>query len=147
MPEEQELLSPYGMKSIIIIPLFMANTFWGFFSLDDCRIERSFSEEEIDILRSGSLVIISAINRNEQTTQLQKAHERTQILLDAMPMTCQLWNREGKLFDCNEESVKLFKVKDKQEFINMFPRLSPEYQSDGQLSTVKSSLNIQKAFN
>jgi len=72
IPVEQERLRPFGMKSVLIIPVFLSGFFWGFVSFDDCRKERTFTEEELDILRSGSLIMVSAINRNTQELKIQQ---------------------------------------------------------------------------
>ncbi|MDR0447911.1 MAG: hypothetical protein LBH07_04510, partial [Treponema sp.] len=144
---EQDILAPEGVKSILVIPLYIQGDFYGFFSFDDCRnSERIFMADEIDLLRSAGLMMVSALNRNIQALQLREAQQHTQVLLDAMPFTCQLWNRDGLLFDCNEAAVKLLETKDKQDYINRFPLLSPEYQSDGQLSSEKAAVFIKKAF-
>ena len=144
--EDQDILRPYQIKSIILFPMFVQNHFWGFISFDDCRCERTFTEDELDILSSGCLMMINALNRNTQTIQLQQAHERTQILLDAMPLSCQLWTKDAKLFDCNEEAVKLFRARDKQDFVNRFWEFSPEYQNDGGVSYDKAMFYLEKAF-
>ena len=144
--EAQNILVPQGVKSVLAIPLYMEARFYGFFSFDDCSQERTFMYDEIEILRSAGLMIVSALSRDTQGRQLQQAHERTQILLDAMPLSCQLWRRDGSLFDCNEEAVKLFKAKNKTDFVEKFWELSPEYQRDGVLSSEKAMINLNEAF-
>jgi signal transduction histidine kinase/DNA-binding response OmpR family regulator len=68
---EQERLSLYGIKSVLIIPVFLQESFWGFISFDDCQRERSFPENEINILRSGSLLVANALVRAEMTQRIQ----------------------------------------------------------------------------
>ncbi|MCL2137329.1 MAG: PAS domain S-box protein [Coriobacteriia bacterium] len=64
-PHDQMFLQAYDIKSIVIIPLFLQDELWGFFSVDDCVNERVFSVEEINILQSASLMMASALLRNE----------------------------------------------------------------------------------
>jgi GAF domain-containing protein len=73
---EQERLQPYGVKSLLVIPLFLQDSFWGFVSFDDCRRERNFPEEEVGILRSGGMLIANAILRFEMTESLIQAREQ-----------------------------------------------------------------------
>ncbi|MDO9578021.1 MAG: PAS domain S-box protein [Candidatus Cloacimonadales bacterium] len=47
----------------------------------------------------------------------------------------------------NRSTLKMFRAKDEQEFISKEPwKLSPEYQPDGQLSSVKAKAMIEKAM-
>ncbi|MDR2028849.1 MAG: response regulator [Treponema sp.] len=73
---EQRRLSPYGILSILVIPVFLQDHFWGFVSFDDNRKEREFPETEEGILHSGSLLIANAMMRNEMTQNLVQARER-----------------------------------------------------------------------
>ena len=143
---EKRLITSEGIASVVIIPLVVNGYFWGFFCLDDCKEERTFSDDEVNILRSMGLMMINAINRNEQAAEIRKANDRTKVLLDAMPLAGRLWDREHKIFDINEESLKLFRVKDKQTFIDNYMSYSPEFQPDGQYSREKTHAILEKAF-
>jgi signal transduction histidine kinase/CheY-like chemotaxis protein len=147
LPEkDREFLSIYEMKSIVIIPMLLEGEFWGLFSIDDCRRERTFLNEEISILRSAGLMMSSAVNRNNQMMKMREADERTQIMIDAAPFCAIFWDKDLKLIDCNQEAVKMFEMADKQDFIDNFVQLSPEYQPDGILSTEKGMDLVGKAL-
>ena len=145
-PETQKWLKPLGVLSVLIIPVYLHGQFWGFVSFDDCLKERSFTGDEINILRSASLMIVSAINHNEQASGVIEAHERVQLMLDSSPLCCSLWDKDLNIILCNEAAVKLFRLKNKQEFMDRFFELSPEYQSDGSLSSKKAVDNIKTAL-
>ncbi|MCL1981801.1 MAG: ATP-binding protein, partial [Clostridiales bacterium] len=81
-----------------------------------------------------------------QSEKLSAAHERAMIMLDATPLCCNLWNRDLVTFDCNAEAVKLFGLRDKQDYLDNFIRLSPEYQYDGKRSGDLVPGLVQKAF-
>jgi signal transduction histidine kinase len=76
----------------------------------------------------------------------RKANERARLMLDATPLGAMYWDKDLKCVDCNEESVRLFGVKNKQEYLDRFLELSPEYQPDGSLSKEKSLEYVKKAF-
>ncbi|MCL2244105.1 MAG: ATP-binding protein [Treponema sp.] len=144
--EARNFFGYYELKSIVIIPMFLDDYFWGLFSISDCRLEHTFSNDEISILTSAGLMISSAINRNIQILETRDAEERTQIMIDAAPLCAIFWDKNLKLIDCNQEAVKMFDLSNKQEFIDKFNFLSPEYQPDGMLSSEKGSLLVRKAL-
>ena len=82
-PIERKRLGLYGIKSIFIVPVFLQDCFWGFVSFDDCRKERTFTEAEIGILRSGSHIMVSSLNRNAQAAEILKRQD----LRDTMMQT------------------------------------------------------------
>jgi signal transduction histidine kinase len=73
--EEQVILKPYGILSILVLPVFLQEQFWGFVSFDDCHAERDFPKEDVNILRSGSLLVANAMARNAMTKNLVEARE------------------------------------------------------------------------
>ena len=77
-PEEQAQLSPQGIISILVVPIYLHEEFWGFVGFDDCRNERTFTENEVSILRSGSLLVANALLRHEMTHGLEATLEKTQ---------------------------------------------------------------------
>jgi len=79
--EDQDFLGSYDIKTIIIIPLFMQERFWGFFSLDDCRKERSFSDDEMKILHSGGLLIANTFLRYDMTQNIRNTAIQLEIAL------------------------------------------------------------------
>jgi PAS domain-containing protein len=78
--------------------------------------------------------------------ELIQENERISLMLDAAPISCTLWDKDFKIFDCNEETVRLFGVKNKREFQKKFFDLSPEFQPNGQRSAELAVQNVQKAY-
>jgi PAS domain-containing protein len=132
MPEDDRaFLNSFGMKSIVIIPMFLEGAFWGIFAINDCHRERFFSDEEIHILTSVGLMMSNAINRSIQSAKMREADERMQIMFDATPLCMNFWDKNINNIDCNEESVKMFGLSSKKEYTERFFELSPEYQPNG----------------
>ncbi|MCL1835295.1 MAG: ATP-binding protein [Oscillospiraceae bacterium] len=83
-PKERAILEAQGIKSFLGIPLFHQQEFYGFLNFDDCRRERVFTDEEIDILHSGGLMISSALVQNDMTQRVQDANEAKTSFLARM---------------------------------------------------------------
>ena len=78
--------------------------------------------------------------------RLAIVEERNRIMADAMPMSCIFWNENGKHVDCNQETLSLFGLSSKEEVLERFYELSPEYQPDGRRSADIVQDMIKKAF-
>ncbi len=61
----------------------------------------------------------------------EEVEKRNKVVLDAMPLSMSFWDKDYKLIDCNNASVKLFGFKDKEEYHKKFNEVSPKYQPDG----------------
>jgi PAS domain S-box-containing protein len=144
--KESAFFKSFGVKSIVIIPMFLDNNFWGLFSIDDCRQERTFSDDEIHILTSMGLMITNAIERSLQLAKIYESNNRVKIMFDAMPLGAFYVDVNLNIIDCNEGILKIFGISGKEEFMNRFDDLSPEYQPDGKLSKNKMTDSIEKAF-
>jgi PAS domain-containing protein len=129
--EEQTFLNRYSTKSVVIIPLFIKDEFWGFFGLEDCKEEREFTCEEINILKSVSLMMANAISQNILLNEMNEAHKRSLLMLDTAPICAQIWTRDLSTIDCNQAGVKMYGFKDKQEYVDRFlSSCSPEFQHE-----------------
>ncbi len=105
---------------------------WMYHSLDGTEIPC-----DLTLVRSewgdGHIIIAYARDLREQRklqAAMDEANERARIMLDAMPLCGELWDGQ-QLIDCNQETIKLFGVKDKQDYIDRYQDLIPEFQPDG----------------
>jgi signal transduction histidine kinase/CheY-like chemotaxis protein len=73
--EHRKIMDSEGVVSFLMAPAFLRDFFWGFVGFDDCGEEREFTADEEAILRSGSLLIANAMQRNEMVGNLIKARE------------------------------------------------------------------------
>jgi len=69
---EQDLLKPRNIRSVMLIPLFVANAWYGFIGFDVCNRTREWQQVEIDMLRIAASDIASAIER-EQARDRERA--------------------------------------------------------------------------
>ncbi|MDR1625155.1 MAG: response regulator [Spirochaetia bacterium] len=79
---EQSVLGKFGIRSILVIPVFLQEKFWGFVSFDDCHRERFFTDDAIRILRSGSLLLANAEARNTNDALLNARLRQQDLMSD-----------------------------------------------------------------
>jgi len=71
---------------------------------------------------------------------------RTQLMHDAMPLCCILWDKDFNIVSCNEETVRLFRLSRREEFVSRFYDFSPERQPCGRASADLASEMLRKTF-
>ncbi len=69
-PDEREVLQLQQIKSVLAIPIFVRNDWWGFIGFDDCVNERIWSESEINALGMLAFNLGGAIYRRNVEDEL-----------------------------------------------------------------------------
>ncbi|MCL2440613.1 MAG: ATP-binding protein [Treponema sp.] len=80
MSEEEQLqLSSQGVLSLLVVPVFLNEQFWGFVGYDSCNKERLFTESEEAIMRSTSILLSNALIRHDITQNLRDTAAKLEI--------------------------------------------------------------------
>ncbi|MDR3000194.1 MAG: response regulator [Fibromonadaceae bacterium] len=103
------------------------------------------------VLAISLILVLVRMERAKKKTEIQFAElkeidDRTKLMLDTTPLSCELWDSNLNIIDCNEKTVKFFGVKNKQAVIDGIFDFSPEFQPDGQRSKEKVGIYIKKAL-
>ncbi|MEW6711427.1 MAG: response regulator, partial [Candidatus Riflebacteria bacterium] len=61
----REIIISQGIKSILVVPLFVKSRYFGFMGFDDCEKYRKWPEEDVALLLSISRIISSVIERQQ----------------------------------------------------------------------------------
>ena len=96
-PEERAQLAPQGIVSLLLVPIFLYDNFWGFIGFDDCHNERVFTDTEENILRICGFMamVINDTIQNEVTVRLLA--EREAALVSAQVKTNFLANMSHEI--------------------------------------------------
>lgn len=74
--ETRRTFIEHGTQAFISVPIMLRTGVWGFLGLDDCRRERSWSEVEIEVLKTAAALIAGAIERADADEALRRSRER-----------------------------------------------------------------------
>lgn len=85
---EQEVLAPQGIISVLAVPIFVHGSWYGFIGFDECLYERQWSKSELTSLLTASNIIGAAIERQNAEKELvqlnktleERVKQRTQKL-------------------------------------------------------------------
>lgn len=78
-PEEQAILAPQDIRSLVMAPIFVGARWWGFIGLDDCELEREWSESEKFALRAQAETISAALERRQAESALRQSQKLESI--------------------------------------------------------------------
>lgn len=69
----RELLESQGIRSLIVLPIFVRESFWGFIGFDECKYDRIWEENEFSTLMAFSHSVEKSIERRLIEDKLNQA--------------------------------------------------------------------------
>jgi PAS domain S-box-containing protein len=87
-------LKPQEIKSTLVYPMYVENTFYGFIGFDECVINRIWTDEEMDLLRAVSNNISMAFERRQVIQKLENSELRLRLAISGANEGLWDWNNE-----------------------------------------------------
>ncbi len=81
-PVERAALEPQGILSILIVPIFSGDAWWGYLGFDECARERVWLGAEIEALKSAAGTLGAAFARQYSEAAERRQRELTEALRD-----------------------------------------------------------------
>ncbi len=81
-PGFAELLRAQQIQSLVVVPVFVEERWWGFIGFDDCRRVRRWSAEEIGALRAAAALFGAAWERHRVELALRESEEKYRELVE-----------------------------------------------------------------
>lgn len=135
----------YGWGSSAAFPIFRGNQIYAVFSVyhHDTDV---FDEEVIQLFTSMVGEVSFALDMIDAKTELAASEERFRKLFNDSRQPMMLVEN-GRFIEANQATLDLLRLDSMDQFIGTRPeQISPEYQPDGKLSSVKVQEVIKEAF-
>ncbi len=81
-PGFAELLRAQSIQSLLVVPIFVEERWWGFIGFDDCRRVRRWSAEEVGALRTAAALFGAAWQRHKVEQALRESEEKYRELVE-----------------------------------------------------------------
>jgi len=95
--QEKEILRPQDIKSVLAVPLFVNNNFYGFIGYDECQYHRKWLDEDVDILKTITQIITKSIEKKQGEGALRESEEKYRLLVE---------NANDAIFIIQDQQVK-----------------------------------------
>jgi PAS domain S-box-containing protein len=115
-PTLAKKLTNVGVASLILFPIFIKNKFQGFLGFDNTQVEKQWSEDEVNILRTLARNIASSLERILNENAIYESEEKFRLLANNIPGTVYLSNYD-------QTNTKIY-INDNIEKLTGFPKLS-----------------------
>ncbi len=83
--EQADFAQEQGILSCAVMPIFVADEWWGFIGFDDCLEPRVWHPAEIEALTVAANTLAAAIGRERAEKRLAQAESRYRTLVETIP--------------------------------------------------------------
>jgi PAS domain S-box-containing protein len=104
---EKAELARQGIRSLICVAMIHAGTLSGLLGLDAVRSQRSWSEDEIALLRVMGEIFMGAIARQRAEQALQESERKYKTLVETTATGFVILDDQGHVLDANAEYVRM----------------------------------------
>ncbi len=95
----KEFLESQNIKSLLILPVFIDNSFWGILSFEDCEFEREWKKAEIDALKVLTNSIGGMIKQKKIESEIKEKESEISAIISALPDMIFIFNKSGVYLD------------------------------------------------
>ncbi len=108
--QERAILSPQEIYSILVIPIFVEDEWWGFIGFDDCHQEREWTHTEVDLLKTIARILGDAIHNKKSRERIRESEHRLRSLINATPDIICFKDGEGRWLEANDAILERFSL-------------------------------------
>ena len=122
----QRHLEGQDIKSIIAVPIFVGETWWGFIGFDDCLTARQWSSVETEALRAAAKTLGAALQRKEADEKAAQGQRAYQGRRAGFPVAIAALDADGIVRMWNPSAERLFGWRAEEVLGGPLPTVPPE---------------------
>ena len=99
--DDREMLESWGVRSFVVVPIFVQGQLRGYLSLEEGDIEREWSPTELEALRTAARTFGASIHRSEAERALADSEAKYRDLLENANDLIQSVSPDGRFYFVN----------------------------------------------
>ena len=99
------IILPSGTKSVLILPLYVYNDFYGFIGFDNCDVAKDYDDLELGFLKSISLILSTAIERRITSHEIIQSESKFKDIFNNSSDAILIYDLYGSIFEINNRSI------------------------------------------
>jgi len=93
---EKNILKKQQIKSVLIVPLFVKKSYYGFMGFDECRYHREWPAEDVALLKTVSEIIGMVLERERDRHVLIEKEALLSATIDSLPFDFFVIGKDGR---------------------------------------------------
>jgi diguanylate cyclase (GGDEF)-like protein/PAS domain S-box-containing protein len=107
-PGEIQLLEAQDIRSILVVPIFVNQRWWGFMGFDDCwDAGREWLDAERDALQTAAALVGTALLRQQIVDELRESEQRFRAVFEFAGIGIALHSPTGQILQSNPSLQKM----------------------------------------
>lgn len=119
---EKLLLMSQEIISLLVVPIFIENKFWGFIGFDNCKEEFNWSDFEINLLKYAGNAIANLLIRINYEEKIKESEQNLNLVINTSPDIICFKDGNGRWLLANQADLDLFNLKN----VNYFGKTDAE---------------------
>ena len=120
---------PGATQSVLVMPVFVEETWWAMIGFDECTGAQHWSAVEVEALRTAASVLGAAIERQQIEAEIERMNERFLLARKAASLGVFDWNVQANVLAWDDSMYALYGIGPKEfrgRYESWLERIHPE---------------------
>ncbi len=148
---ERRVLAPQQIVSLLVLPIWVEQQWFGFIGFDDTKRERTWDEEDVRLLQSAAEMIGASIERQRSDNRLRESNVRIEEALGrelnaSMQLEVALKSVETVNLELQEQALELQARQQELEVVNRELGAARDIAEQARQETEESNMRLEQAI-